>query len=140
MIETAPASRDMSYDEAIIYCFLCNYNGHKDWRLPTFEEYEMYSAFNEHWYIDDVDRYFKSVYSVIPVRSTSKIIESAPMSENLMTYDDAVIYCFLCTHDGHRDWRLPARFDIENTQGIWTIQDFTMHTRLRTVPVRTVSK
>lgn len=29
---------DMSYDAALMYCFFLEYNGHNDWRLPTFDE------------------------------------------------------------------------------------------------------
>lgn len=36
-------------------------------------------------------------------------IETAPRSTYNMTFDEARLYCFMCTHDGHKDWRLPTR-------------------------------
>ena len=36
------------------------------------------------------------------------MIETAPASYNLMTYDEAVMYCAFCRHDGLSDWRLPT--------------------------------
>ena len=39
MLERAPTALWMTYDEALVYCFFLDYNGHKDWRLPTLDEY-----------------------------------------------------------------------------------------------------
>jgi hypothetical protein len=36
------------------------------------------------------------------------MIEIAPRSEALMTYDEAVFYCKFLKHDGHIDWRMPT--------------------------------
>lgn len=36
------------------------------------------------------------------------MIERAPVSTYKMSYDDAVMYCFLLKHDGKRGWRLPT--------------------------------
>jgi hypothetical protein len=36
------------------------------------------------------------------------MIEFAPRSENKMTYDEAILYCQFCNHDGHIDWRMPT--------------------------------
>lgn len=33
----------------------------------------------------------------------------APRSPNKMTYEEAVIYCKFCDHNGHNDWRMPDR-------------------------------
>lgn len=37
------------------------------------------------------------------------MIEKAPSSENLMTYEEAILYCAFCRHDGYSDWRMPTR-------------------------------
>jgi hypothetical protein len=40
MIESAPESENMmTYEEAVLYCSFCNYNGYTDWRMPTAAEY-----------------------------------------------------------------------------------------------------
>lgn len=40
MIEYAPSSSSfITYDEALLYCTFCKYNGHTDWRMPTFDEW-----------------------------------------------------------------------------------------------------
>jgi hypothetical protein len=40
MIEIAPTStKQMTYDEAVLYCYFLEYEGHNDWRLPTLHEY-----------------------------------------------------------------------------------------------------
>lgn len=39
-IETAPMSdTNMPFDQAKMYVLFCDYNGHKDWRLPTRDEW-----------------------------------------------------------------------------------------------------
>ncbi len=41
MLEYAPKiEKDMSYDQALLHCLTLDYNGHYDWRLPTYREYE----------------------------------------------------------------------------------------------------
>lgn len=35
MIEEAPNSPPLTYDEADLYCMTLTYNGHYDWRLYT---------------------------------------------------------------------------------------------------------
>jgi hypothetical protein len=37
------------------------------------------------------------------------MIELAPTSENEMTYEEAVLYCAFCRHNGYNDWRLPTK-------------------------------
>lgn len=40
-VEEAPRSQNkMSFDEAQMYVLFCRHNGHKNWRLPTREEWE----------------------------------------------------------------------------------------------------
>lgn len=36
------------------------------------------------------------------------MLEYAPRSTELLSYDEAVLYCMFCNHDGHRDWRMPT--------------------------------
>jgi hypothetical protein len=39
-IEHAPRSEHkMSYEQAEIYAFMCNHDGKRGWRLPTFNEF-----------------------------------------------------------------------------------------------------
>ena len=33
----------------------------------------------------------------------------APPTIQRMSYDDAVLYCQFCNHDGYTDWRMPTR-------------------------------
>ena len=35
-------------------------------------------------------------------------IEIAPTSENLLTYDEALLYCFALNLDGKIGWRMPT--------------------------------
>jgi hypothetical protein len=72
MIETAPKSVNrLTYDEAVLYCFMLEYNGKKGWRLPTEDEYD-----TGHYIFDDFRIWWETNYSranlgkwyVIPVR------------------------------------------------------------------------
>ena len=47
------------------------------------------------------------------------MIELASLTENKMTYDEAILYCQFCNHNGHRDWRLPTRDEYGNNDKIW---------------------
>lgn len=42
-----------NYQEAQLHCFLCNHNGHKDWRLPTRNEYAEYLLGSGAWDTED---------------------------------------------------------------------------------------
>jgi hypothetical protein len=55
------------YDQAWLHCLTLVHNGHKDWRLPTEDEYRDYK-FNEAWYNDDPWRDDVSKWYSIPVR------------------------------------------------------------------------
>jgi hypothetical protein len=68
MIEFAPRSKEpMLYDEAILYCRFLEHNEHKDWRMPTQDEYRASSMITG-WYMEN--RYNNSVtlLFVFPVR------------------------------------------------------------------------
>ena len=74
MIEFAPTTANMiTYDEAVLYCFFCNYNGHTDWRLPTEYEYSEYLTGSFCWDIADanyIDPLGRVAYRIaIPVRT-----------------------------------------------------------------------
>jgi hypothetical protein len=52
MLEHAPRiEKDMCYDTAWLHCLTLNYNGHKDWRLPTQREYDK-SSITISWFED----------------------------------------------------------------------------------------
>ena len=75
MIEFAPGSeREMTYDDAILYCQFLEYNGHRDWRLPTRQEYEADiangSAMAWRWFTNrNIDHSAAfTTYWVLPVR------------------------------------------------------------------------
>lgn len=36
------------------------------------------------------------------------MIALAPMSRKLMTYNEALMFCAFCNHDGYTDWRMPT--------------------------------
>ena len=43
MIELAPSTEnEMTYEEAILYCQFLEYDGHRDWRIPTKKEWSDY--------------------------------------------------------------------------------------------------
>lgn len=66
MIEFAPKSEiKMTYEEALLYCSFLAYNDHRDWRLPTAEEYSennMRLSWHDDW------RIFRGTLLVTPVR------------------------------------------------------------------------
>lgn len=65
-IESAPTSeKEMTYEEALLYCTFCNHNGNTDWRLPTRDECE-YLAIYTMWYLNDPSSYWEDY--VMPVR------------------------------------------------------------------------
>lgn len=58
------------------------------------------------------------------------MIELAPRTENEMTYDDAILYCTFCTHNGYNDWRLPTRDEYQDNNGLimsWYINRIITH-------------
>ena len=71
MIDIAPSSSNtMTYEEALLYCQFLEYDGHRDWRMPTEEEWinldhiELMS-----WWFDDINIKNDDIFlSVVPVR------------------------------------------------------------------------
>jgi hypothetical protein len=58
------------------------------------------------------------------------MIEWAPRSKNIMTFDEAVLYCQFLDYGGHKDWRLPTKPEYnsaEHIEGVWYATD-TPHT------------
>jgi hypothetical protein len=70
MIELAlQTQQEITYDEAWLYCITLDYNGHKDWRLPTANEYKSFQ-FTSAWHegrFQVLQEYY--VLYVIPVRT-----------------------------------------------------------------------
>ena len=68
MIEFAEIlDQRVSFDEAWLHCLTLDYNGHKDWRMPTFNEYMIYgNVISESWDSSDIGN--KDRYYIIPVR------------------------------------------------------------------------
>lgn len=46
------------------------------------------------------------------------MIEVAPNSVHEMTYEQAIMYCQFCNHNGYVDWRLPTRQEYTNVRSI----------------------
>lgn len=71
IIEFAPPTEPMSYDDAVVYCFFLSYNGHTGWRIPTKHEYNYYSKLGGtwSWYVDRPTSIGPIIRSVIPVRT-----------------------------------------------------------------------
>jgi uncharacterized protein YfbU (UPF0304 family) len=65
MIELAPYSNYMMpCEEAVLYCQFLEYNGHCDWRMPTWDEYQTHMLVWG-WFLD---RTMSGVWGVTPVR------------------------------------------------------------------------
>lgn len=64
MIELAPQSDFMTYEEAVLYCMFCTHNGHSDWRLPTYAEWKDADMLG--WFVDRLILTRKLM--VVPVR------------------------------------------------------------------------
>jgi hypothetical protein len=47
------------------------------------------------------------------------MIELAPITQNKMTYEEAILYCQFCNHDGYTDWRLPTFFESNLLHRCW---------------------
>ena len=78
MIELAPKSENhMTYGEALLYCQFLDYNGYRDWRLPTYDEYLcartiMYASLEAPgWWDGDTSAGGTINYRVQPVRDTT---------------------------------------------------------------------
>ena len=68
MLEFAPRTeRTTQYDDAILYCTFCRHNGHSDWRLPTYDEWDSISVIP--WGVWFLNRGTDSnTWFVLPVR------------------------------------------------------------------------
>ena len=139
MIERAPTALWMTYGEALVYCFFLEHNGYRDWRLPTKDEYHQLGI-AVGWYTGRIGA-IDSRLVVWPVRTKHMALELAPYSPDL-TYDEAVLYCLFCNHDGHNDWRMPTREERDTCDSIrfWIVDDeWRTNTTLWPVrPVRTI--
>lgn len=107
-----PATKPMTADEAAMYVFCFRPDGQSNWRVPTAAEYFKNPHFTRCWLAEDFERTGTFKLPVIlvkdEVRSPVCEIIQAPRSEQLLTYNDAKIYCFFLNHDGLGGWRLPT--------------------------------
>lgn len=46
------------------------------------------------------------------------MLEFAPKSSGLMTYDEALLYCTFCRFRGYTDWRLPTEAEYHNIKSL----------------------
>ena len=71
MIEFAPMPQyKFSFNEAWLYCLTLNYNRHKDWRIPTEQEYmDYYEIISDSFDERDIDEKYR--YFVVPVRDVN---------------------------------------------------------------------
>lgn len=65
------SKNEMTYDEAVVYCFFYNQKGSTGWRMPTEEEtYDLYDGDEGIWYEhdDQVEYYDGDCWFALPVR------------------------------------------------------------------------
>lgn len=67
------------------------------------------------------------------------MIEFAPRSSKLMTYDEAVLYCQFLDYNGHKDWRMATRTEYNSIRELagWYVGD-TWGVKWYVVPVRDI--
>lgn len=65
-------------------------------------------------------------------------IEIAPESSQSMSYDEAILYCFLLNIDGKIGWRMPREVEYRNciTGCGWFKNRITALSKLQVTPVR----
>lgn len=71
MIQLAPKSKNtMTYSAAILYCQFLDYGGHRDWRIPTYNEFVLAPSLTDCWFTCDqfLDESTGNEWRVIPVR------------------------------------------------------------------------
>ena len=71
------------------------------------------------------------------------MIEFAPLSEKRMTYEEALLYCTFCNHDGYTDWRMLTKgewYALANCYRVatWLVDDdlLTIKALYHVLPVR----
>jgi hypothetical protein len=73
-LQFAPrAERKMTFNDAVLYCQFLEYDGHRDWHLPTRDEYfePVNGKLPATWFADDERAYSKDngEWYVLPVRN-----------------------------------------------------------------------
>jgi|LakMenEpi03Aug12_release.lakeMendotaPanAssembly.Ray.scaffolds.fasta_scaffold673261_2 hypothetical protein len=68
MLELAPPSEKMTYDEAIMYCFWLEHDGKKGWRMPTHEEWAKTKGIMVYTWRQNDHRTMMDTMPVVPVR------------------------------------------------------------------------
>lgn len=70
------------------------------------------------------------------------MFDIAPTSEKSLTYEEAVIYCAFCRHNGYSDWRMPTKQEYEKISKLygWMViyWDDVIDILLRVTPVRDI--
>lgn len=100
--------------DAQMYALMLNSNGVVGWRLPTNLELKSLYNYNRlplkprhYWASDDSSAELGVNLQTVAVRASTHY-ECTPISEHIVSYDEAVLYSFLCTHNGFRDWSIPT--------------------------------
>lgn len=143
MLKLAPVDCwiECTFTEAVIYCQFLYADGCRDWRLPTeHEAQEHLGNMGSIWHAGDIkfmDDDF--ICTIIPVRDND-VLEFAPPSPPL-TYNNALLYCAFCRHQGYTDWRMPTPIELINHhkggQSWYVCDDRSISTRTMSVhPVR----
>jgi hypothetical protein len=67
------------------------------------------------------------------------LIAKAPVSK-YMSYDDALLYCAFCNHNGYNNWRIPTRYEQRRHRMTgWCLEDDARSPYYSTVlPVRDI--
>ena len=57
-----------------------------------------------------------------------------------MSYDEAVLYCTFCTHNGYTDWRMPTKAEWSDSRGMigWWLDYGESSHYWSVTPVRTI--
>jgi hypothetical protein len=75
------------------------------------------------------------------------MIEQAPQAPIDMTFEDALLYCQFCNHNGHTDWRMPTNDEYTwlHSEGYWCWDtsdvgglDHEASATFHVIPVRTM--
>ena len=68
MLELAPLSEEMTYDEALWYCLWLEHDGKTGWRLPTIAEWANTKGIPVYSWRQNEHRKLFSAMPVVPVR------------------------------------------------------------------------